>query len=124
MERERELFFLLIIFTVGFRDGSETEADTNRRSCRSLSYPNVYFRDASHFMPAEQKLARLGFVPSDDDIVMHIAPSYAVAAPGLRSGTARPAAGRPAADWTGQRGDELCERTDRGMRRLAAGRAP
>lgn len=51
---QRELFFLLIIFTVGFRDGSETEADTNRRSCRSLSYPNVYFRDASHFMPASR----------------------------------------------------------------------
>jgi hypothetical protein len=59
----------------------------------------------------KKKLARLGFVPSHDDIVMHIAASYAVAAPGLRSGTAAGPAGR--SDWTdtGNERDELCGRT-------------
>lgn len=66
-------------------------------------------------MPAE-KLARLGFLPSDDDIVMHITASYAVAAPGLHSGTQESPFGRSATATaatavhvTGQQGrDKLC----------------
>lgn len=47
------------------RDGSETEADTKE------AYPNVYFRDASHFMQAAKVRGRASGTASTTGIAEH-----------------------------------------------------
>ena len=47
------------------RDGSETEADTKE------AYPNVYFRDASHFMQAAKVSGRASGTTSTTGIAEH-----------------------------------------------------
>ena len=100
---------MLIIFTVGSREMHPRQRhESSDQPNSQLSYPDVYFRDAlaSHLTPAAGEVSVIGFLASDDGYRdAHRAPSYAVAAPGLRSGTQRRAAAAVARCRCGGGGD-------------------